>query len=102
MTTEPPTVPLPLAPAAGHRGYSRWTATGVEDWLRADILSAALQIEVSPHLGRVDIVRGPTALTILTPDEARLYGLRLIEAAALADRGAIRSTPPQPAPPMVI
>lgn len=77
--TQPYGIPTPPHPVAALRGYTRWTATGHGDWLRADILAARLVIEASPTRGLITCNDDP-----LTPDEARLYGVRLIEAAALA------------------
>lgn len=68
------------------RRYTRWTAVSDGDVLIADILGSRFPIIADRanclvSLGGQDI----------TPDEARLYGVRLIEAAALADGdGAIR------------
>jgi hypothetical protein len=60
------------------RNYTRWTKRGVS--LVADILGAKLPVTALPGDGVV-LLGGSS----LTPDEARMYGVRLIEAAALAD-----------------
>lgn len=61
--------------------YTRWTVTGPA--LTADILGSKFQLQAFPEQGEVHF-----AGTRLSPDEARLYGVRLIEAAALADGDA--------------
>jgi len=72
------------------RNYTRWVQvdhdTGI---LRADILGGAADISVDPAGGKV-IIDG----RVVTPDEARLIGVRLIDAAVLADGPrAIRTAP---------
>ena len=61
--------------------YSRWTRGG-DGNLDADILGSDTMVTVFPSTGKV-------AVTVpdrpLDPDEARMIGVRLIEAAALAD-----------------
>jgi hypothetical protein len=61
------------------RNYTRWTGD-VTTYLRADILGAKHEIEVDATTGRV-LLDGDA----LSPDEARMFGVRLVEAAALAD-----------------
>jgi len=71
------------------RSYTRWTRDGA--LLHADILGARFAIAADPGQGKA-LLDGAH----LSPDEARLIGVRLIEAAALADGDrAIRG---QPAP----
>ena len=72
----------------GRRSYTRWceSATGV---LVADILGAQVEIVADVAAGRVRL----GGIATLTADEARLYGVRLIEAAALVDRDAVRGRP---------
>jgi hypothetical protein len=66
--------------------YFRWTRIRATDdqpeLLSADILGTETNIEAHPATGhvRASIPRRP-----LDPDEARMIGVRLIEAAALAD-----------------
>lgn len=69
------------------RNYTRWRDNnGV---LHADILGSRLPITANPTHGTVSI-----AGQQLTPDEARMHGVRLTEAAALADgERAIRRAP---------
>lgn len=74
--------------------YFRWTRVraidGTEnlaeqpEFLRADILGTDTSIEAYPADGTVcaEVPGRP-----LDPDEARMIGVRLIEAAALADNG---------------
>ncbi len=68
--------------------YFRWTVQPEDEvtpeFLRADILGTETNIEAHPTGGhvRASIPRRP-----LDPDEARMIGVRLIEAAALADNG---------------
>jgi hypothetical protein len=70
------------------RNYTRWRQ-GTPGQLYADILGARVQIEVNTEDGRV-LLDG----TALSPDEARLIGVRLIDAAVLADGDrAIRKPP---------
>lgn len=72
----------PAAPAAGLRGTcTRWTRERNQRALSADILGD-VEIIVDLPNGRVitDIPCRP-----LSPDEARMIGVRLIEAACLAD-----------------
>lgn len=70
------------------RNYTRWRE-GTPGHLHADILGGRLDITVQPDLNAVVINGQPH-----TPDEARMYGVRLIDAAVLADGDrAIRRTP---------
>jgi hypothetical protein len=62
--------------------YFRWTWDGPT--LNADILGTDTGIRADPATGNVTAVV-PTRP--LSPDEARMIGVRLIEAAALADNG---------------
>jgi len=61
------------------RHYTRWTRTAGEA-LRADILASKFEVFANPHTGLVQL-NGQS----MTPDEARLIGVRLIDAAVLAD-----------------
>lgn len=63
--------------------YYRWTQS-TEGQLRADILGADTEISVDKGKGTVS-ARVPGHP--LDPDTARMYGVRLIEAAILADNG---------------
>lgn len=60
--------------------YTRWTQVG--DALAADILGADTDVMANPATGRISatVPQRP-----MSPDEARMIGVRLIEAAALAD-----------------
>lgn len=70
------------------RNYTRWRQAG-SGRLFADILGAKFDIEVDADEGRV-LLAGEA----LNPDEARMIGVRLIDAAVLADADrAIRRTP---------
>lgn len=66
----------------------RWTRecnpTGNEDLLRADILGNETDIVAYPETG---MVRAKIPAGDLDADTARMIGVRLIEAAALADAG---------------
>jgi len=68
--------------------YFRWTriraTEDTPEHLRADILGSDITIEAHPDAGtvRAMIPRRP-----MDADEARMIGVRLIEAAALADNG---------------
>jgi len=66
--------------------YTRWTSDP-DGHLHADLLGTPIQITAHPDTGHVAITTYGNTLTglVTTPDEARLYGVRLIEAAALAD-----------------
>lgn len=72
--------------------YTRWTQS-IGGELTADILGSDTGIRADPASGTVRVAvpdRG------LSPDEARMIGVRLIEAAALADGGrAIRKVDPE-------
>jgi len=74
-----------------HRGYSRWTRGQDDVALRADILHGpGIVADVREGLVRIEAAHWQA----LTPDEARLIGVRLIEAATLADGDrAIREHP---------
>ena len=61
------------------RNYTRWRQ-GSPSQLYADILGARVAIEVNTDDGRV-LLDG----VALSPDEARMIGVRLIDAAVLAD-----------------
>lgn len=79
------------------RNYTRWIRSSASGHLHADILTSGPyddpndvpSIAANPAAGNVfAYIKGS-----LSPDEARLYGVRLIEAAALADgERAIRDT----------
>jgi hypothetical protein len=63
--------------------YSRWTRErGDSSSLTADILGDDTQVLAHPGSGKVEAV---VPARPLSPDEARMIGVRLIEAAALAD-----------------
>ncbi len=62
--------------------YYRWTKS--DSVLRADILGTETEIYVNPDTGKVS-ARVPEHP--MDPDTARMIGVRLIEAAALADAG---------------
>lgn len=64
---------------SGLRNYTRWVQ-GADGLLHADILGGATDIAVNQAAGKV-LVDGKS----ITPDEARLIGVRLIDAAVLAD-----------------
>lgn len=68
------------------RNYTRWTRRG-GSLLQADILGAPYTLVADPQVGMVRLVvrTTPEGLLEQTPDEARMLGVRLIEAAALAD-----------------
>lgn len=61
------------------RNYTRWRQAD-SGLLHADILGARLTIEVDPE--QVTVTVGDA---VLSPDEARMIGVRLIDAAVLAD-----------------
>ncbi|MDG4791885.1 hypothetical protein O7626_39415 [Micromonospora sp. WMMD1102] len=79
---------------SGLRNYTRWRAQP-DGTLHADILSAKLDITVQPATGLVRVGEH-----VLTPDESRMIGVRLIDAAVLADgerairRPAVDADPP--------
>jgi hypothetical protein len=60
--------------------YTRWTAVGGQ--LIADILGSDTGIQADPAAGTIEAVMPDRPIS---PDEARMIGVRLIEAAALAD-----------------
>lgn len=62
--------------------YYRWTELP-DLVLRADLLMSDLKVDADPTNEYVVLTCKDPA-TILSPDEARLIGVRLIEAAALA------------------
>jgi hypothetical protein len=69
------------------RNYTRWRKAA-DGALIADILGSKISITADPMTG--EVLHGNVRLT---PDEARMYGVRLVEAAALADgERAIRGT----------
>ena len=73
---------------SGLRNYTRWVE-GDGDELHADILGGPTAISVDPTARTVRL-NGEA----LSPDEARLIGVRLIDAAVLADGpAAIRARP---------
>lgn len=81
------------------RNYTRWvmgddpTKVGQIRPLHADILGASYQLTAYPEAGTIVLDRLEELLS-LSPDEARMLGVRLIEAAALADGDrAIRKAP---------
>ena len=62
-------------------GYTRWTRDEHNE-LTADILGSRYRIKAIPRTGEVILsIDGPGTMCA---DEARLVGVRLIEAAALA------------------
>lgn len=80
---------------AALRNYTRWRTDSRDGdgLLTADLLGVGPAIVADPTAGRVavDLMHHG-----LSPDEARLIGVRLIEAAALADGDrAIRQVPEQ-------
>lgn len=74
---------------AALRNYTRWTADGAGA-LTADILGGKFPLRVDQPAGVVEFDGRD-----LTPDEARMYGVRLIEAAALADGGRVVRAAPE-------
>jgi len=66
---------------SGLRGYTRWTRRQ-SGALKADILSGDTEVVADAVMGQV---RAIVPNRPLSPDEARMIGVRLIEAAALAD-----------------
>lgn len=62
------------------RGYTRWTRRNPTGILTADLLGVRHPIKADPAAGTV--YHGDEEYT---PDTARMIGVRLIEAAALAD-----------------
>jgi hypothetical protein len=69
--------------------YTRWTESDDAGVLLADLLGTRHDIAARPASGHV-LFDGQE----MAPDEARMYGVRLIEAASLADGPrAIRSRP---------
>ena len=60
--------------------YTRWTLIGRK--LVADILGTDTNIEADPETGTVSATVPERPMS---PDEARMIGVRFIEAAALAD-----------------
>ncbi len=60
------------------RNYTRWVERG--ELLVADILGTGVEIAADPAAGKV-LVDGRA----ISPDEARLIGVRLIDGAVLAD-----------------
>ncbi len=65
------------------RNYTRWRASE-DDRLYADILGAPYTLSANPPDGLVELLV-PVQELVLNPDEARMLGVRLIEAGALAD-----------------
>lgn len=62
-------------------GYTRWTRDEHNE-LTADILGSRYRIKAIPRTGEVILsIEGPRTMNA---DEARLVGVRLVEAAALA------------------
>lgn len=61
------------------RNYTRWRVEG-DVCLRADLLGVVVDITVDRAAGKVHLDG-----VVLTPDEARLLGVRLIEGATHAD-----------------
>lgn len=75
----------------GPRNYTRWTRRD-SGLLCADLLGMRHDVVVHHDERLVELAGTP-----YTPDEARLLGVRLIEAAALADGDrAVRTAPPTP------
>lgn len=64
--------------------YFRWTKDAEDDSLHADILGADIDIMADPANGLV-VAKIPGRP--MDVDTARMIGVRLIEAAALADNG---------------
>lgn len=63
--------------------YTRWTRTEGGP-LRADILGSKFDVRADSDSGRTILTMNNTSVQ-LDPDEARMIGVRLIEAAALSD-----------------
>lgn len=61
--------------------YFRWTRTE-QGTLTADILGPEIDVTANPSAGSVFLVAPNRSMS---PDEARMVGVRLIEAASLAD-----------------
>lgn len=76
------------------RNYTRWTESA-DGHLEADLIGMRFTVAVHPVAGKVVLHHHDEPMP---PDEARMLGVRLIEAAALADgHRAIRSAPrPRP------
>lgn len=78
------------------RNYTRWTThtrADLTSFLQADILGARYELMVDPGAGTVTLSVFDDARP-MSPDEARMLGVRLIEGAALADgERAIRAAP---------
>lgn len=68
--------------------YFRWTRVRAKapatEYLKADILGSDINVVAMPESGEVHAVIPDRPLDA---DEARMIGVRLIEAAALADNG---------------
>lgn len=79
---------------SGMHNYTRWRRdSDATEVITADILGAKIAIKAYQGESVVTLLVGDVSLD-LSPDEARLYGVRLIEAAALADGDrAIRDKP---------
>lgn len=60
--------------------YTRWTQVG--DALVADILGDDTAVMADPTTGRISVT---VPQRPMSPDEVRMIGVRMIEAAALAD-----------------
>lgn len=70
--------------------YSRWTRRESSGTLRADILGMDTDITADPVTGTVSAT---VSKLPMDPDTARMIGVRLIEAATLADAGrSVRET----------
>lgn len=61
--------------------YYRWTRTE-QGTLRADILGPEIDVTANPASGTVFLIAPARSMS---PDEARMVGVRLIEAANIAD-----------------
>ncbi len=72
--------------------YYRWSEDRQGN-LYADILGTEMTLSAVPGIGEIWATVPNRALS---PDEARMLGVRLIEAAALSDTGAVR----RPEPPL--
>ncbi len=69
--------------------YTRWTQSEGEETLVADILGSAFTVAADARGGKVliEIESGANSHVsrLISPDEARMIGVRLIEAAVHAD-----------------
>ena len=64
--------------------YFRWAKTDKDNVLSADILGSDTSVTVDTATGMTEVV---VPNRPISPDEARMIGVRLIEGAAIADDG---------------